>query len=368
MRLLREAVIHGDPFDMTMTMLRIRQFEACERRLSAFPGVALFDGKATDKDAQALLNASFDNMTHLGRRRLLTISELKAAVLMRLALEAQFLDVNERYLLMVLLQEGGTAIVEDPARFGAVESLVKRLWCNVRPEGEGWRISLPEPLREPLELAQQQWISGGSQRRLYHFNNVVFSLLYTAGMVDEKRPMEMFLQDVIQRDDWMAHDIARRYMQTQFDYITDGSGKMILVHPALVDPERMLALQRPSGVLSPEVEACQLGIAASMFNIPMERWAAAPEYDQRLDILPDEMPAHEQMTMALTDAVRPDYEPDECAEDLRLLIKQDYSYEEVYEAMKAMLQQMPTKDMDAALRELYLSTPRWVGLRAARVQ
>ena len=287
MRLLREAVIHGDPFDMTMTMLRIRQFEACERRLSAFPGVALFDGKATDKDAQALLNASFDNMTHLGRRRLLTISELK--VLMRLALEAQFLDVNERYLLMVLLQEGGTAIVEDPARFGAVESLVKRLWCSVCPEGEGWRISLPEPLREPLELAQQQWISGGSQRRLYHFNNVVFSLLYTAGMVDEKRPMEMFLQDVIQRDDWMAHDIARRYMQTQFDYITDGSGKMILVHPALVDPERMLALQRPSGVLSPEVEACQLGIAASMFNIPMERWAAAPEYDQRLDILPDEM-------------------------------------------------------------------------------
>lgn len=368
MRLLREAVIHGDPFDMTMTMLRIKQFEACERRLSAFPGVALFSPEATDADAQALLTASFDNATELSKRQLLTIEELRAAVLTRLPLETQYMDVSERYLLMVLLQEGGSAVVEDPARFGAVESLVKRMWCGVRQEGEGWQITLPEALREPLEQAQQQWINSTSQRRLYHFNNIVFSLLYTAGLADERRLMEMFLHDVIQRDDWLACDIARRYMKAQFDYITDASGKLILVHPALVDPERMLALQRPEGFLPAAVEQSQFAIAAGMFSVSMERWLKAPEYDQRLDILPDEIPAHNRMTLLLMDAVRPDYEPDECAEDLRLLIKQDYPYEEVNEAMKAMLVQMPTKEMDAALRELYLSTPRWAGLRAARVQ
>lgn len=368
MRLLREAVIHGEPFDMTMTMLRIKQFEACERRLSVCPKIALFSDQATDADAQALLTASFDNATDLSKRQLLTIAELRAAVLTRLPLEAQFLDVSERYLLMVLLQEGGSAVVEDPARFGAVESLVKRLWCSVRPEGEGWQITLPDALHEPLELAQQQWINSASQRRLYHFNNIIFSLLYTAGLVDERRPMDMFLQDVIQRDDWMACDIARRYMKAQFDYITDANGKLILVHPALVDPERMLLLQRPDGFLPAQVEQSQLMIAAGMFGISMERWVTSPEYDQRLDILPDEIPAHNQMTLLLLDAVRPDYEPDECAEDLRLLIKQDYPYEEVNEAMKAMLVQLPTKEMDAALRELYLSTPRWVSLRAARVQ
>ena len=53
---------------------------------------------------------------------------------------------------------------------------------------------------------------------------------------------------------------------------------------------------------------------------------------------------------------------------LRLLIKQGYAYEEIYEAMKTMLSTMPTKAMEDALRELYLSTPRWKGLRAARVQ
>ena len=368
MRLLREAVIHGDPFDMTMTMLRIKQFEACERRLSTAPRVALFSDSATDADAQALLTASFDNATDLSRRQLLTIQELRAAVLSRLPLEAQFLDTSERYLLMVLLQEGGSAIVEDPARFGAVESLVKRMWCSVSPEGEGFQLTLPDALREPLELAQHQWISGTSQRRLYHFNNIVFSLLYTAGLVDERRPMELFLEDVIQRDDWMAYDVGRRYLKAQFDYITDRNGKLILVHPALVDPERMLLLQRPDGFLPAQVEESQLTIAASMFSMPMEQWVSAPEYNQRLDILPDEIPAHNQMTLLLLDAVRPDYEPDECAEDLRLLIKQDYPYEEVNEAMKAMLVQLPTKEMDAALRELYLSTPRWGSLRAARVQ
>ena len=368
MRLLREAVIHGDPFDMTMTMLRIKQFEACERRLSVCPKIALFSDQATDADAQALLMASFDNATQLSDRQLLTIEELRAAVLSRLPLEAQFLDVSERYLLMVLLQEGGSVIVEDPARFGAVESLVKRMWCSVRPEGEGWQLALPATLRQPLELAQQEWMNGSKQRRLYHYNNIVYSMLYTAGLVDEHRPLEVFLENVIQRDDWMAYDVARRYLKVQFDYITDQNGKIILVHPALVDPERMLMLQRPEGFLSAKVEESQMAIAASMLGISIDRWGVNPEYDMRLDILPDEIPAHNRMTLLLMDAVRPDYEPDECAEDLRLLIKQDYTYEEVNEAMKAMLVQLPSTEMDAALRELYLSTPRWGSLRAARVQ
>ncbi len=368
MLLLREAVAHSDPYDMTMTMLRIKQFEACERRLSAFPQKALFSDTVTDADAQALLNASFDNATNLSRRQLLTISELRAAVLSRLPLEMQYLDASERYLLMVLLKEGGSAVVEDPARFGSVESLAKRLWCSVKQEGEGWQLTLPSALREPLELAHHQWIQNCSQRRLHRFNNVVYGLLYTAGLVDERRPMEIFLSEVIQRNDWMAYDVARRYMKTQFDYITDADGKLILLHPAVVDPERMLALQRPSGVLTPEMEQCQMGIAISMFGQPAGQGMSAGDFEQQTDILPGEISLHNRMTLLLMDAVRPDYEPDECAEDLRLLIKQDYAYIEVYEAMKAMLVQLPTSQMDAALMDLYQNTPRWAGLAAARMQ
>ena len=40
---------------MTMSMMREKQFEACERRLFAHPGVGLFAPEATEADAQALL-------------------------------------------------------------------------------------------------------------------------------------------------------------------------------------------------------------------------------------------------------------------------------------------------------------------------
>ena len=43
---------------MTMSMMREKQFEACERRLFAHPGVSLFAPEATEADAQALLTGS----------------------------------------------------------------------------------------------------------------------------------------------------------------------------------------------------------------------------------------------------------------------------------------------------------------------
>ena len=45
--------------EKTMSVLREKQYEACERRLSAFPAVALFSPLATDTMAQKLLECSF---------------------------------------------------------------------------------------------------------------------------------------------------------------------------------------------------------------------------------------------------------------------------------------------------------------------
>ena len=368
MRLLRENFVHGEVFDMTMSMLRLKQYEACERRLYDYPTAALFSASVTDSDAQKLLEISFDNDTGLSRRRLVTIGELRAAVLSRLPVEAQFLDMDERFLLGLLVSHNGELLLDDPDRLGAAESLARRLWCSVRPEGGKWRLHLPQPLLEPLAMALQNFEKSPLWMSLRQFDGVVDSQLYAAGMVHEKQPMALFLSTVIGRNDWLACDVARRYMKASFEYVVDYNGDLVLLHPGLAEPEAMLRSQLAVGAAAVETELVRENIAASLYSTSAEERLIQALFHGSVDMMPEERIPHEHMCAALQDAVRPDYQAEECAEDLRLLIKQGYAYEEIHEAMKTMLSVMPSKAMDDALRELYLSTPRWYGLRAERVQ
>ena len=47
-RVLREGMIHVDWSELTMSMMREKQFEACERRLLSYPSVGLFSEEATE--------------------------------------------------------------------------------------------------------------------------------------------------------------------------------------------------------------------------------------------------------------------------------------------------------------------------------
>lgn len=366
--MLREKFQHGEAFDMTMSMLRMKQVEACERRLHSCPKVALFSSEATDKHAQELLLSSFDNDSGLGKRRLVTIGELRAAVLSRIPLEAQFLDVDERYLLGLLVAHNGELLLDDPDRVGAAESLVRRLWCSVRPEGGRWHLYLPQPLHEPLAFALSTFEKSPLWMLLRQFDGMVESQLYAAGMIFEKLPVEMFLSQVLHRDDWMAQDIARRYLKACFDYVVDYRGNLILLHPGFVDPDTALCTQLAADAAAAEAELVRENVASGLYSITAEERLMQALLHGSVDMLAEERIPHEHMCAALQDAVRPDYNAEECAEDLRLLVKQGYSLEEIREAMKAMLTVLPTKAMNDALEELYLSTPRWQGLSAARVQ
>lgn len=44
--MLRESTVHTDLSEMTMSMMREKQYEACERRLFAHPSAALFSAEA----------------------------------------------------------------------------------------------------------------------------------------------------------------------------------------------------------------------------------------------------------------------------------------------------------------------------------
>ncbi len=341
--MLREAAIHIDWCEMTMSMMREKQFEACERRLSACTGIGLFSDEATDADAQTLYGNSYE---HGRDDTLVTIDMLRRRVLHRLPLEARYLCEEERQLVENLLMNDGELVLGDWDDLGAAESLVRRLWCGLAIRGENRVLYLPHKLHKPLTNAFSKNDDEEVRRLVANFNASINGLLYITGMLHSLQPMACFMREVMKREDSEAAEIARRYLMASFEYIEAGSGDMMLLHPGLADPYRLIGSHMSDGHFT-------LEMAQGMLLGGMK------------GILPEEESLHERMCGSLMGALRPDYDAFECAEDIRMLAKQGVSYTEMESVLSSMLAVMPTDYMKAALRELYSNTPRWMSLKAA---
>ena len=333
--MLREAVAHADWCEMTMSMMREKQFEACERRLFSHPGVSLFAPEATDEDAEALCKHSYEIAD---ANRLVTLAELRARVMKRLPKEAKYISEDERQLLERLLLDDGETELGDWDNIGAAEALVSRLWCSFASDGEHWLLRLPRALGDLRANAVRE--------SLFRFDATIHGLLYIAGLLHSSQPMAFFTRDVMKRHDATAVELARRYLQASYEYIADAQGSFILLHPGLADPYRLVSTQLLGDGYT--LELSQDVLAGGVKGI-----------------LPEEEPLHEAMCAALEGNLRPDYDVGECAEDLRMLAKQGVPYGEMESVMSSMLAVMPTEYMKASLDALYRYTPRWMSLKAA---
>jgi len=347
--MLREGMLHGDWCDRTMSMMREKQFEACERRLFAHPGIALFSEKASDADAQMLYDVSFQNTFARGTGALVTLDELRRSVADRLPLEAIYTSIAEMQLLERLLMNDGELQLSEWDDISAAEALVKRLWCSFRVEGEQWILHLPKALRAPLMTAIHTPEAMTARERLFRFDATIHGLLYIAGLLHSSQPIGVFLQEVMQRRDEQAMQVAQFYLQSSFEYVTDASGDLILLHPGLADPYRLFGMQPLEGIFT--LELSQELIAGGMNGM-----------------LPEEIALHEAMCGALHGALRPEFDLGEAAEDLRMLAKQGVSLHELEAVMASMLAVLPTEKMKEALKQLYLCTPHWMGLKTALMQ
>lgn len=347
--MLREGILHADWGEMTMSMMREKQFEACERRLFAYPSKALFSAEATELDAQLLLGGSFEQSTGFGKNRLVTLSQLREMVLDRLPLEAQYISVSEMQLLERLLMSDGEIQLGDWDDIGAAEALVKRLWCSFRANGEEWMLFLPKPLHLPLMTALHSPETNAARERLFRFDATIHGLLYISGLLHSAQPIGIFTKEVMRRQDGAAAEVARRYLQSSFEYITDANGDLILLHPGLADPYELVKDQSTDGIFT--LELTQELIAGGMNGM-----------------LPEEIPLHEALCGALHGALRPECDLAESVEDLRMLAKQGVSLNEMENVMASMLAVLPTPLMKNALKNLYLCTPHWMGMQTALVQ
>lgn len=335
--------------DKTMSVLRARQLEACEARLARLPDIGLFDG-CDDVQVEKLWQCSFDAQERPAHRVLHTTSMLQAQVLMNLPREVALLSVEEHQLLERLIVLDGTAELMDWEEISGAEALVRRLWCTVSRAEDRLMIHMNHALLHPLTMILATQEHAELRERLIRFESAIRGLLYIGGLLHYREPLALLQRDVLMGTS-VANDerLAMRYLRNTFDYIYDEHGDMLLLHPGLAEPERMLQ----GFSLSPHAtfELDEGTLVGSMMGL-----------------LPEEQPLFDMMYGLLLGAVRPEITEEEAVEDLRMLAKQGVTLQEMNEVLASLLTVHPTAAMLAGVRQLYQQTPRWGTMHTSMVQ
>lgn len=324
--------------DKTMSVLRTRQLEACEERLKALPDFGLFSG-CTQENVEQLWRLSFDAQEHPFCTHLHTPEELVSQVMIRLPAEALLLSTQENMLLERLLALGGTAALMDWDEMDAAESLVRRLWCTLRKEEDHILLHLPEEMQTPLLLTTTSRAHQELRDAMDAYTAKIQGLLYLCGVLRIDTPLTM-LHDVLHGTYADNQALAMRYLRTAYDCTYNSQGEMLLLHPGLADPERLMR-QQP---ISPEM-------ALQMDERVLQQAS--------MGLLQEEMPQYDMMAGLLQDAVRPELTVEEAVEDLRMLAKQGVSEQEMDEVLSSLLLMQPTAIMRNGAKLLLQMTPRW---------
>ena len=337
--------------DKTMSVLRANQLEACEKDLAGLPFRCLFDGDCTDTDAELFYGMSFfpreDRKT--GDYALHTVEQLRVRVLSTFAPELALLSPEEHDLMVRLVLFGGKLALQDWEEVIPARGLVRRLWCRTREENGVRVIHMPHQLCASALLL----LSGEVHRKIRDAVEAVWSnidnSLYLMGMMQASGPL-LHLQSLL-KDTYAADhpELIERMFLANGDILYDEYGRLMLIHPGLADPARMLQQMPAASAACQEMSPEELQVASDSLN----------------DF---EAPLFEQMLFTVQDAVRPELTPEDVAEDLIILAKQDVSYESMKEVLSSVLVSLPTGEMLKALQDLSSRIPRWVWFSSSRVQ
>lgn len=347
--MLRESNVHTLTWaDKTMSVLRERQLEACEHRLARLPAFGLFQG-CNDVNVEELWQCSFEAQEKPVQTVLHTASMLKAQVLTRLPMEAALLSVEEHMLAERLIVLEGTAELMDWEEVSGAEALVRRLWCTLSRRDDRIVIHMPRTILVPLMAVFASPMHAEIREKLLRYETAIHGLLYIGGLLHYQEPLMLLRRDVLQNTYADDETLALRYLRNTFDYTYDQQGDMLLLHPGLAEPERMLRQT--------------IAMPQTAFELDEDMLVGAMD-----GLLPEERPLFDGMYGPLIGAVRPEITEEDAVEDLRMLAKQGVSLQEMHEVLASMLTIQPTEAMLSGLRQLHRHTPRWGTLQAATVQ
>ena len=335
--------------DKTMSVLRADQLEACEKDLAGLPSRCLFEPDCSNVDAEKLYDISFfadEDRKSPGRAShpiLHTVEELRNRVLHSFAQEAALLSVEEHDLLVRVMLFGGRTPLNDWNELIPARGLVRRLWCRVENAGSNAALILPSQLCATVLML----LAGDSHRDVRtiveQVHERIDNTLYLLGAVQASGPardMQALLKGTCAEN---RPDLVERFLVSGYDYVYNRSGSLLLIHPGLADPERMMDINYAE--MDPEA----LSKASESIN----------------DL---ESPLYEQMLSVLQGATRPEITPEDAVEDLIILAKQEVPWKDMLEVLSSLLICQPTPEMRFALKDLSDRVPRWLDLSTSQVQ
>ncbi|MBE5787964.1 MAG: hypothetical protein E7324_10610 [Clostridiales bacterium] len=345
--MLRISTKRAEPWcDKTMSVLKERQLEACQERLTRCPAKGIFDDVAED-EAIALYQFSF--YAQESRRGFPGLDAMRRQVKRAVEREACFLTPREDGLVKRMLMNGGKAPLDDWDDISAAEALVSRLWCSLIVESEESAIlQLSDALMGKLMQAMLSSDYTKIREKIFHFDATMHSMLYLIGFLHAEAPVQHFIQYLKAESIYRSGDEAyvARFQRAGFDYIQSREGDMLLLHPGLADPEHLLTGLSMAGTT-------QVHVTREMMMGGMN------------SMLPEETASARAMRGAIHGSVRPELDEDEALEDLRMMAKQGAGLAEMRQVLESMLCVLPTPRMISALNQLHLQTVRWIGMPSA---
>ena len=335
--------------DRTMSVLRAEQLEACEKYLAGLPSRCLFEPECSSLDAEKLYELSFfaeENRRSSGRPlhpSLHTVEQLRNRVLHTFVQELALLSVEEHDLIVRTVLFGGRTPLTDWNELLPARSLVRRLWCRVEGKGDHTTLFMPQQLCSSALLL----LAGDSHKAIREtveqVHESIDNTLYLLGAVQAAGPARYMASMLKNACADHQPELIDRFLLAGYDYVYDCSGNLLLIHPGLADPERMM------------------GLAVSEMNPDALRKAS----DSINDL---ESPLYDRMLALLQDVTRPEITPEDAVEDLIILAKQEVPWKDMQEVLSSMVICRPTPAMRTALKEISDRVPRWLSLSTSRVQ
>ena len=268
------------------------------------------------------------------------MAQVWKSVLASICEQADCLSREEHELVERALILGGSAQIEDAAELEAARALSLRLWASVGLVSGKPFIELETPVVHPVAKAFSRAQHEHIRRRLDEFHGYLAGTLYRVGAVDDRQPQQILLCDVLggDKDDELRMQLARRYLWASYDCV-DYSGGVMLLHPALADPRRIItAGRRRTGILMPP----------------------NGEHYTPLDILPEEIPLQRDLERAIAGALRNGHRAQDVARTLRFLYKQGAPLCAMEDVLQESLIVYLTDPMRGALANMYYMTPKWI--------
>ncbi len=335
--------------DKTMSVLRADQLEACEKDFAGLPSRCVFEADCSNVDAEKLYELSFfsEEDRRSSRRKprpaLHTVEQLRNRILGTFVQEAALLSVEEHDLLVRAVLFGGRTALTDWNELLPARALVRRLWCRVEGKGENTVLILPHQLCASALLLLAGDGHKAVREIVEQIHESIENTLYLLGAAQAAGPAR-HMASLLKGTCADGHpELIERFLLAGYDYVYDRTGSLLLIHPGLAEPERMM------GISNAEMNPEALKKASESIN----------------DL---ENPLYDRMLSLLADVTRPDISPEDAAEDLIILAKQEVPLSDMLEVLSSQLICRPTPEMRAALRELSERIPRWLGLSTSRVQ